>query len=105
MTWGNLGSQVPGKTVEQAYQENAHDSFEQNHAQNHGFASSHEYLGALAKHVQQHGIANPVSLSPNGQHMVNGHHRYNVARELGYTHLPVNTFQGRKVNDVAGWDK
>ena len=45
----------------------------------------------------------PVTFS-GGWSLVNGHHRYFAARDLGWTRIPAELFDHKPVPAIPGWD-
>lgn len=102
---GGLRSQVPGLTVEQSYYDSPTrwDDYEQEMAQAKGYPSAQHYHEALKDHMRANGMENAVTW--RGQDLSNGHHRYYAARDLGWSHIKAEPYQGQRVRDVPGWDK
>ena len=106
---GGLKSQIPGLSVEQSYYTTPTrwDETEQHYAQAKGYGSAHEYHEALKSHIREHGVAVPVAFDRRGS-LMNGHHRYYAARDLGLTHIPAERLDPRNtspVPDVPWWDR
>lgn len=80
------------------------DAYEQDTAQAKGYRSAEDYHGALMSHMREHGLGNPLAFSEGGD-LVNGHHRYYAARDLGWTHVAAEPWQEKPMRDVPGWDR
>jgi hypothetical protein len=82
------------------------DRYEQDLAQARGFPSAESYHDALTAHMREHGQGNPLSYGKEGD-LVNGHHRYYAARDLGWTHIAAEPWRDKQppLKDVPGWDR
>ena len=83
---------------------------EDDYARSKGYPGGRDYHEALAFHISQHGVHNPISY---GEHppeagydtmVVNGHHRYFAGRDEGLEQFPVRHYASRKLSRVPGWD-
>lgn len=87
--WGS------GKTNEEIYQNPADrfDAVEDKYARNKGFNSAREYHEHLVSDIRDNGVQTPLHVSEGAgrwPRIINGHHRFFAARDLGLTEVPVH---------------
>lgn len=99
------GTGTEPMTVEQAYQagEHLHDVADPATGME---VTGEEYMGKLRSHMAASGLQNPVNYGPND--LMDGHHRYAAARDLGWTQIPAKPWSRgdsyRRDPEVPGWD-
>lgn len=59
-----------------------------------GYRTDKHDEAAFVEHVREHGVREPllVQQTARGNTVVDGHHRYAVARKAGVTHIPLRPF-------------
>jgi hypothetical protein len=109
---GALESQWPGMSMAQAYEceEMRFDAAADEYARRRGHADARAYHAALARHISEHGIVNPIGLGPAEDQdrfsagVTNGQHRFFAALDCGLAVVPAGPNNYSPMPLVEGWD-